>query len=351
MEQMRTKQDWYESAPWIDNERLHIEEYVGKLKPSERPIYNLKQKLEEWRERGVVIFEGVVDPTLIDRVNKDLEHVFANHQRYRIVIDGSDDVFAKFHFLDKLTASQLREFNIKLVDIHKMSYNSAMLSMVPEAVSFLRHIFGNPPALMQSLTFRRGSEQPLHQDFPYVFQQREIAKLAAFWIPLEDIHPDSGPLAYYWGSHKVDTVGFFDWGGGAINQFDRINTTDKFNAYGEFLANTVVKLGLTPHYFLPKKGDLLIWHGALIHAGSKIRNPGLTRKSFVGHYTTLSNHFALEPNRFGGGFLFDVPAHKEIAAFERDPSDITDLTQHGIKKLYWALHGRLNRRAGRKGGG
>ena len=60
----RTKQDWYNSSTWIDDERFDIHEYVGKLKASDRPPYDLDQKLEEWRERGVVIFEGVVDRAL-----------------------------------------------------------------------------------------------------------------------------------------------------------------------------------------------------------------------------------------------------------------------------------------------
>jgi phytanoyl-CoA hydroxylase len=41
--------------------------------------------------------------------------------------------------------------------------------------------------------------------------------------------------------------------------------------------------GLQPSIFLPKRGDLLIWHGALIHGGTPMQNPGLTRRSFICH--------------------------------------------------------------------
>jgi hypothetical protein len=35
-----------------------------------------------------------------------------------------------------------------------------------------------------------------------------------------------------------------------------------------------------------KKGDILIWHSALVHGGSLINDPNQTRKSFVCHYST-----------------------------------------------------------------
>jgi ectoine hydroxylase-related dioxygenase (phytanoyl-CoA dioxygenase family) len=61
---------------------------------------------------------------------------------------------------------------------------------------------------LQSLTFYKGSQQSIHVDYPYVRCQTQLAKLAASWIPLEDIHPESGPLVYYPGSHKTEISDF-----------------------------------------------------------------------------------------------------------------------------------------------
>jgi ectoine hydroxylase-related dioxygenase (phytanoyl-CoA dioxygenase family) len=36
--------------------------------------------------------------------------------------------------------------------------------------------------------------------------------------------------------------------------------------------------------FLGKKGDVFFWHGMMLHGGSEINDPSLTRKSFVIHY-------------------------------------------------------------------
>ena len=36
--------------------------------------------------------------------------------------------------------------------------------------------------------------------------------------------------------------------------------------------------------FLPRRGDVLLWHPGLVHGGSPIRTDGATRLSLVGHY-------------------------------------------------------------------
>jgi len=345
MSDARTQQDWFNSAPWIDSESADIDAYVATLK--EFPRYDLKQKLHEWHNDGVVIFENVVDRALIDKVNADVATILAKHRQYHVVVDGSNDVFEKFRFLDKLSETQVREYNLRLVDIHNKSYNACLLSMVPEAVSFLSHVFGSPPALLQSLTFLRGSEQPLHQDFPYVFRQRDIAKLAAFWIPLEDIHPDSGPLIYYKGSHNVGEVGFFDWGDGYINDFSRFEFKGKAIEFTKHLARKVDELQFAPFHFLPKKGDLLIWHGALIHGGSRIVNPSLTRKSFVGHYTALDSHYALARHRFDRGYVLDAPEARDIGNYAIDRAGLARRAQRNLKRMYWRLHAKFANRADR----
>jgi ectoine hydroxylase-related dioxygenase (phytanoyl-CoA dioxygenase family) len=74
----------------------------------------------------------------------------------------------------------------------------------------LCHVFGDPPVALQSLTFFKGSQQSVHIDYPYVRIQKEIAKLAASWIPLEDVYRDSGPLAYCPVSYKIAISAFYD---------------------------------------------------------------------------------------------------------------------------------------------
>jgi ectoine hydroxylase-related dioxygenase (phytanoyl-CoA dioxygenase family) len=43
-------------------------------------------------------------------------------------------------------------------------------------------------------------------------------------------------------------------------------------------------MGLKQSVFLPKKGDVLLWHGNLIHAGSPRKDLSLSRRAIVLHY-------------------------------------------------------------------
>jgi ectoine hydroxylase-related dioxygenase (phytanoyl-CoA dioxygenase family) len=50
------------------------------------------------------------------------------------------------------------------------------------------------------------------------------------------------------------------------------------------------ELELSPIPFECKQGDVLIWHGSLLHGGAPRRAERLTRKSFVVHYSTASQY-------------------------------------------------------------
>ncbi|HUO83912.1 MAG TPA: phytanoyl-CoA dioxygenase, partial [Thermoanaerobaculia bacterium] len=63
---------------------------------------------------------------------------------------------------------------------------------------------------------------------------------------------------------------------------------DFYNAYRtkyEPAIQEVIRTeGLQAATFTPKKGDMLVWHANLLHAGSPRANRKLTRKSIVSHY-------------------------------------------------------------------
>lgn len=307
--------DWFRSASWVDDPSRDIDEYVDRLQDHERMGYDLAARLHEWRRDGYVVFRDIVPTDLLSRVESDVATVMAAHRQFHLPIDGDGALTAKYKFLDEIDEADLTRWHLKLVDLHKISLAASNLAMPPQAVDFLKHVFSAPPALLQTLTFSVGSEQPIHQDFPYVFQQRHLARLAAFWIPLEDIHQNSGPLTYYPGSHDLRRLGFFDWGEGAINQFDRVSNQGRFDGYESFLKSRVAELGIAPVQFLPRRGDLLVWHGALAHAGSPIIDRGLTRKSMVGHFTALDGHFELEQRHINGGYVFDRAVHKDVTFY------------------------------------
>jgi ectoine hydroxylase-related dioxygenase (phytanoyl-CoA dioxygenase family) len=42
--------------------------------------------------------------------------------------------------------------------------------------------------------------------------------------------------------------------------------------------------------FTCKAGDVLIWHGGLLHGGAKVTERGATRRSFVVHFSSAANY-------------------------------------------------------------
>jgi len=273
------KQQWMETVPWIDAPGADIDAYVNRI--SEEVDFDLHAKLTEWRSRGVVVFENAVDRELIKALLHDVEYL----RRHFADFELSVELKGEHRDIKKFTATDLDSDGLKFNSIHTISRAAALLSLTARVCTFLRHVFGAPPCVLQSLTFYKGSQQPAHIDYPYVRTQTKLGRLAASWIPLEDIHPDSGPLAYYPGSHDPRFSGFFDWGGGSILLEPQSEKTPM--EFAHYLWDRMRACRLPQQVFLPRAGDVLIWHGNLVHEGTRINNPALTRKSYVTHYTSL----------------------------------------------------------------
>lgn len=286
-------------------EAVDVKEYVSAL--SDKTGYDLAGKLTEWKERGVVIFENAVNINYIEALKSDIDYLREHHRDYELSaeIRGVQKSIAEF------TREDLNSDGFKFNSIHSISKAAAYLSLTEAVTTFLRHVFMSPPVALQSLTFYKGSQQPAHVDYPYVRCQSKLAHLAASWIPLEDIHADSGPLIYYPGSHKLAVSGFFDWGNGSIVY--EPDSTQSPADLSSYLQERIKDSGVKPEIFLPKRGDVLIWHGNLIHQGSEIRNQVLTRKSYVTHYTSYESYPVAHrrPDSMGlnenGGFAYDYP--------------------------------------------
>lgn len=275
-----TKSEWIASQPWIDKPSPDFQRYLDKY--SAACGFDLEQKLKDWKRDGVVVFEQVVDPQLIDALISDIEYLRKHHLDFDLLAESSG---RQGHLRD-FTIDDLASPGVKFNCIQTISYAAAKLSMTRELMQFMTCIFDDAPCATQSLTFYKGSQQQIHIDYPYVRTQSKLAHLAATWIPLEDIKPESGPLAYYPGSHNLDVSGFFDWGGESIlMEPDSAHTPKQF---ADYLREQMVKGKVEPKIFCPKKGDALIWHGNLAHEGTKINDHELTRMSYVTHYTSRS---------------------------------------------------------------
>jgi len=96
-----------------------------------------------------------------------------------------------------------------------------------------------------------------------------------------DVHEDAGPLFYYPGSHHRVRKHVFDNGTVLVE-----SEGPQVRAFEMYLESECERLQLPRTLFMPKKGDVLIWHSALVHGGSPRIDRKRTRKSTVFHYST-----------------------------------------------------------------
>jgi len=128
----------------------------------------------------------------------------------------------------------------------------------------------------------KGSQQGAHSDSIHMTTY-PIGYLSAAWIAFEDIDPDSGPLLFYPGSHRLPYV-FSKDVGITESDFKEQGYTSYAAKYEPYIRRLVEEHRIEPRYFHAKKGDALIWHANLVHGGSMRRNIQLSRKALVCHF-------------------------------------------------------------------
>ena len=160
----------------------------------------------------------------------------------------------------------------------------------PPLQRLLQTLIGGPMGLHLNLTGWVSTERTWHQD-DYLNPPFVNSWYAAIWVALDDIHPDSGPFQYVPGSHRWPVVRR-DRVLARLTAAERQSPTwpkaaERFvtAAYADQIART----GLPIRSFLGRRGDVLVWHGRLVHQGAAPRVPGMLRRGLIAHYTEVSH--------------------------------------------------------------
>jgi hypothetical protein len=194
----------------------------------------------------------------------------------------------------------------KVGSLHLSFARAGELVFPPRVLRFLTQIYERPPVAFQTLTMRKGSEEFLHIDTAPL-TLTEPMSLVGSWVALEDVQPGSGEFQYVPGSHGVPEHLHHGTHKGHNGDFDA--------AHQVIMAKRRLcdERGLEVQTFMAKKGDVLIWHGDLLHGGALIEDSTKTRKSLIGHLMPLG----VMPTFFdfsnagviaygGGGYTIDV---------------------------------------------
>ncbi|MFN7942776.1 MAG: phytanoyl-CoA dioxygenase family protein [Thermoanaerobaculia bacterium] len=266
-----------DSDLWLDQpdalERITERERAGELSAAQ------SANLRHFVERGYLVFRPAISDSLLAAIVSDLDRLWLEQPPY--VAFAYHSLLTRFSGHDEGS----RKPSCRIADLHAFSDAALALYLEPEIHAYVAWIFGEPAVATQSLTFEWGSQQALHRD-PIHVQMARPAHLLAAWIALEDISPDCGPLVYVPGSHRLP---YFQFEPGRYvhdHQKDGVDGIRRAQAFDEERCRAA---GLTLEPLTCKRGEVLIWHHSLLHGGSYPKDPALTRKSFVVHYSTRAN--------------------------------------------------------------
>ena len=258
---------------WLD--QPDALERIGRRVASGELTAEEGRNLEQLVRDGYLVFRPAIPEATLEEVLADVERIWKEQPP-----------FLAWAYHSRLTRFAGRDHDkrkpsCRLADIHDFSPAAMALYLQAEIHRYISLIFESPAVATQSLFFEWGSQQALHRD-PIHVQMEDPSSLLAAWIALEDIDPGSGPLTYVPGSHRLPYYQFEP--GRYVHDWDK-DGNDGIFAAQEWDRQHCERAGLAPVAFLPKKGEVLIWHHSLLHGGSVQTRPELTRKSFVIHFT------------------------------------------------------------------
>jgi phytanoyl-CoA hydroxylase len=289
----RIPKNWQEVTThkaWFDRPDAlrHVETMRAQLDLSDAQTSMLRQ----WVTDGYVVLKNAIPESDINGVVDFIEDLFTTDSPnpditllgYTLDPEGKGAAVPHTDVV-KLSPAQ-RQANARLTPwrIHELWTQCEAAKRIyqnQELTDLCSLIFGRPAYPRSTINFYLGSQQELHQDMT-VFHVFPGNYLIGAWVALEDISADSGPLRYAPKTHLAPPYENFPNHPQTTLRTCELSDYPGYYDYTNRLAEE--QGGAKP--FLAKKGDVFLWHGMLVHGGSPVNNPELTRKSMVIHYLT-----------------------------------------------------------------
>lgn len=228
-------------------------------------------RFRSWQRDGFVRLERAVPTAVVDALRAEIA---ADWQRgnpnVTVELNDGSNRFPRME-------PQFEHVPHKVLDYHAVSANARAVQFAAPIRRFLAQLFERPPMAFQSLLFRYGTEQDMHQDTAYVVVQSPM-QFVGVWVALEDVAEGTGELQYYGGSHHIPEFLWLGRGRACPPGYG------DHRAFLAWVRDESERRGCPLLRFHPKKGDALVWHADLVHGGSKRELRDRTRWSLVTHY-------------------------------------------------------------------
>jgi hypothetical protein len=245
------------------------------LPPLDRPACDesrLTLEQREWRQTGVATLRGFMPPAILAPYIARREQLKTERPEHYL---GGWYSPTPYEHIPELRA----------------------LALYPPLMRMMEHLLGEPMILHLNLTGWISTERNWHQD-DYLNPPHVNGWYAAAWIALDRINPASGPFEYIPGSHRWPLMRQHLVRGcmsdQAANERDPVSTLLTWPRKSEAFVVPAVEaerqaLNGEIRQFIAEQGDVLIWHGRLMHRGSRPQSPALLRRALIAHYSGI-NH-------------------------------------------------------------
>ncbi|MCX5658142.1 MAG: phytanoyl-CoA dioxygenase family protein [Planctomycetota bacterium] len=237
-------------------------------------------QLDAYQRDGYVVLPGLIDPAECDAVVAHMADQAAGRRKV-----------AGMPAIDTSKPNWGRTHNQHLYDPVAMG-----MLLHPRLRRPLADACGGAVDGVQTMYFWQGSEQRRHQDQYY------LPGCFSAWIALVDVSPENGTIWVQPGSHLRKLV----------TARDLQDAPDKpkplFGSHYDEAVDALYEqnraAGLSADVpAIARKGDVVIFHGKLIHRGGPVGKPGSFRHVMANHY--IPNDFDGWPHEGWPRFTFD----------------------------------------------
>ena len=258
----------------------------------------------DWNDEGVFHLPGLIPDEMIDAYEAEWTADNGFHSIEYEVTDENPDPAGVIH------ADRVGGYNETAYMRHPALMAICTYQPLADALEYL---LGEPAGVHLNLTGWVSTKRDWHQD-TYLNPAHVGDYYAAVWVALGDVHPDSGPFEYVPGSHRWHE----------LKQEKVLRYVDgsdpEWPAHTERILTPLVeaeieKRGARRITYLPKRGDVLIWHGRLYHRGTVPNLPGAYRPAMIAHYSGI-NHRKDMPTAVQsehGGWYFPIQQQADLA--------------------------------------
>ncbi|MCH6258265.1 phytanoyl-CoA dioxygenase family protein [Puniceicoccaceae bacterium K14] len=251
--------------------------------PKNEEFHFTAEDAEFYKSEGYLTLKNVFDETALQKLEAEIDSIWENRKSTEspYILDFCEGPYNDQRMKLSDAPDDARQYSHKLNDYFLESEQCRNICLYPPLADALEKLLGEAPAIINSLNFKKGSQQDDHFD-TYFMPPPTPGRMVVTSICLEDIKPDSGPVRYFPKSHLIEPCRLAHGGIHVTNPEEREQVR-------EYIDQKLEEAGIGSEIYLGKRGDVLVWHGQLYHGGTPITNPNSTRKTLVTHYWGASD--------------------------------------------------------------